>query len=236
MVRKIKPDFYLQKFISFCKINYRDNLAAIVVFGSYVCGGFDKTKSDYDLFILFKNKTPRGRSFLRKKFPKCSLIYFNSLDEMKERIRFGHFTSYITLLTEGSRVLYSTREYNIFLNEISKMNLLEETIDVAGVEWKANYEKNVLKKNVGHKAIKWALPMVRRRLQLLTFIRKRKLIWNLEKITQINKSFLTKKEIDFILDLNVRDQNRLNKFSREDKKIIINLVDKLDKEIIEKIF
>ncbi|MBI5803773.1 hypothetical protein HY450_00850 [Candidatus Pacearchaeota archaeon] len=40
--RSIKPDNYLKRFIDYCKKEYGDNLLAIVIYGLYAWGYFDK--------------------------------------------------------------------------------------------------------------------------------------------------------------------------------------------------
>jgi len=137
---------YLEKFVEFCKRKFGDNLAAIVVFGSYAQGFFDKKKSDYDIFIIFRDKIPQGKIELKKKFPKVSVSYFLTLDDLMKRAHLGHFTSYITLLTKGSITLYKTKEYKKFLRKLKKKNLLEEVVDVVRMEHKTKYEKNILNK------------------------------------------------------------------------------------------
>ena len=70
MLRKIRLDSYLKKFVEFCKKRYGKNLIAIGIYGSYAWVYFDNKKSDYDIFLIFnKNLRNEGR-FLTKKFPK----------------------------------------------------------------------------------------------------------------------------------------------------------------------
>jgi len=61
--KKIKPDRYLKKFIDYCKEQYGGNLLAIVIYGSYPWGYFNKKKSDYDVFVIFKDVFSFSRNF-----------------------------------------------------------------------------------------------------------------------------------------------------------------------------
>jgi len=231
LLRKIRSDTYLKKFISYSKEKFGDNLVAIVIFGSYTWGYFDEKKSDYDVFVIFRDEVPRGKEEIRRKFEKVALHYFCTTDELLRNAHFGHWTSYITLLT-SARVLYANKEYEKFLKELKDLNLFEAVIDVVGLEAKANYEANVLRKNKGYKAVKWALPMIRKRLQMLTYVRYHKLIWNLNENLRKNKDLLIKEEIRFMKDLDRRVRLRSSKFSSDDKKTALDILYKINKETI----
>ena len=227
-----KRDEYLKKFVNYCMEKFGNELAGIIVFGSYVQGHFDKRKSDYDIFVLFKRKVINGRRNLEKKFPKTSIQYYLSLKELEDMIHFGHFTSYITLLSRGGKIVYSTLEFRRFLKSAKKQNILDKPFDVAGLEYKTNYEVKNLKRLKGYNSVKWAVPMIRKRLQMLTFLRKNKLVWDLGKNVKINKKFLSDEEKDFILDLNKRLKKRSNVFSKKDNAGTLNVVYKLNNEIL----
>ena len=230
-IRKIKADKYLKNFIKYCKEKFGDNLAAIVIYGSYAWGYFDKKKSDYDVFMIFKDKIPYGEKELRKKFKKVGGFYYLNIDELLKRAHLGHWTSYITLLT-SARVLYSTKEYEKFLRKLKKINLLEEIIDIAGVELRSINRANILKKTRGYKAVKWALASIRVQLQLFSYLRYKKLIWNIKENLKKNKDILTKEEMVFLEILDKKVRKRINKFNKKDKNMALNLIYKLNKEII----
>lgn len=231
LIKRIKPDSYLKKFVECCKDKFSNNLVAIVVYGSYAWGFFDEKKSDYDVFVFFKDKVPKGKNTLKKRFKRVSISYYMTINDVLKKGHFGHFTSYITLLKSG-RVVYSTNEYKKFLRKLQKINLFEEIVDVGSVEAKTIQRANILKKRSGFKAAKWALPSIRVQLQMLTYIRRGKLIWNLKKNLRKNKDILTKKERSFVRDLNKRVKERDEKFGRKDKKSTLDLMYKLNKEII----
>ncbi|OGY49616.1 MAG: hypothetical protein A3B89_02995 [Candidatus Buchananbacteria bacterium RIFCSPHIGHO2_02_FULL_40_13] len=235
LIKRAKPDAYLKKFIEYYKEKYKDNLSAIIIYGSYAWGYFDSKKSDYDLIVLFKEELPttkeKAEKEIRKKFPKVSLQYFKTWEEMTNYAHLGHFTSYITLLKSG-KVLYAKKDYKKFLKKLRKINLFEKAFDIAAIEGKTLFEINVIKKNKKYKAAKYSLPAIRKRLQLLTFIRTKKLIWNLNRNLRKNKNILAKEERDFIKLLNKRVKSRSDTFTKKDRERSIKLIHKINKEIM----
>jgi len=237
LIRKILPDNYLKKFLNFCKEKYQDNLIAIMVYGSYAWKYFDKKDSDYDIILLFKENAPDKKS-IAKQFKKISLQYSLTSDEVLTNAHLGHFTTYITIL-KGGRILYKTKEFNKLIRQLRKTNPLDKVIDIAVIEAKSLYLKKELKRLNKFKAVKWALPSLRKSLQLLTFIRKNRLVWKLNKNLKLNKDVLTKEEILFIKELNKKLLKRSDNFTKKDKQISINILDKINSEIlfyINKIF
>jgi len=232
-IKKIRADDYLREFINFCKNKYKDNLVAIVIYGSYAFGYFDKRKSDYDVFVIFKNKTLKGKKEINKKFPKISLQYFCTTNELIHKINQGHWSIYITLL-KSARVLYKAKRYNLFLRRVKKLNFFRNVNWVTTIKRKTNFEKEALRKSKGYKAAKWALPSIRKRLQLLTYIRKKKIIWELKKIIKKNRDILEKEEIDFLIELDKKVKRRSEDFGSLDRKIAIKILDKLNKELLVK--
>ena len=47
-------DEYLNEFVNYCKINFKNNLMAIVIYGSYTYGYFDKKKSNFWMLCIRK--------------------------------------------------------------------------------------------------------------------------------------------------------------------------------------
>ena len=233
LIRKAKANDYLKKFIEFCKKEYGNNLFAIVIYGSYIWGYFDKKKSDYDIFVIFKDKTPKNRKEIEKKFPKISLQYFCTTEELMRKINEGHWSIYITLL-KSAKVLYLTKGYKKFLNELKKVDFIEQLMDTSAMELKAVKEIKALRENKGYRAAKWIFPAIRKRIQLLTYIKTRKAIWNIKKVVNKNKDILNKEERKFIINLDKRVKNRENKFTKEDRKKSIEILDKLNYEILIK--
>ncbi len=232
-LKKIKSDDYLKNFVNFCKERYGNNLVAITIYGSYAWGYFDKKKSDYDIFVIFKDKTPQGKKEINKKFPKVTLQYFCTTNDLLRKVEEGHWSIYITLL-KSARILYYTTEYKKFLKQLKKVDFIEQLLDTAAMEYKAHFEIETLKKSKGYKAAKWALPSIRKRLQLLTYIRRRKAIWNIKKVARLNKDILTEEERCFIIDLDKRVRERKNSFTKQDKDKSIEILKELNNQILFK--
>jgi len=236
-IRRIRKDNCLKEFVSYCKEKYGDNLVAIVIYGSYAWGYFDKEKSDYDIFVILKERVEESKKLAQKritrKFPKVSLQYFCSMDNLLFKVREGHWSIYITLL-KSARAIYATREYRWFLRELRKMDFVKEVFNLAAMEYKAKFEKDALRKVKGYKAAKWALPSVRKRLQLLTYIRRGRTVWNLKKIVRLNKDILTKEEGKFLMELDKKVRMRSEKFGKKDEGIVIRILDKLIYELLAK--
>jgi len=236
-LKKIKADNYLKSFVDFCKKEYGSNLVAIVIYGSYAWGYFDKKKSDYDIFVIFKDETTKSKKLVQekilKRFRKISLQYFCTTDELLRKVEEGHWSIYITLL-KSARILYYTKEYKKFIKELKKVDFIEQLMDTAAMEYKANFEIEALKRNRGYKAAKWALPSIRKRLQLLTYIRRRKAIWDIKKTVKLNKNILSKEERDFVIRLDKRVKKRRNYFTKKDRDKTIEILKKLNQQIIFK--
>lgn len=231
MIRRVKPDRYLKKFREYCKKRYGDNLVAIVLFGSYVWGYFDKVDSDYDTFVILKNEIPSEKKLLNKKFPKMSVQYFTNMDEVMRETHLGHFTSYITLLESGG-ILYKAKEYDGFLRKLRGQNLFEKAVDVVGFESKFLQKREMFSNKLGFKAAKWALPSIRVGLQLRAFIEKRKLIWDLRKVVNYNKDILEVGERKFLFELNKKVLRRANDFNKKDREMALHIFDKISGEIV----
>lgn len=230
-LRRIRADNYLKNFIDYCKVKFGDNLMAIVIYGSYAWSYFDKKESDYDVFIIFKNFVPEGKEDIAKRFRKITIQYYITAEELVRKVHLGHWTSYITLL-KSAKILYSTKEYEKFLRKLGKINLLEKLIDIASIEGKTLQRIENLKKLKGYKASKWALPSIRVQLQMLTYLKYNKLIWDLKENLEKNKENLTDEEILFLEKLDGKVKSRSNEFSRKDRDIALGILSRLNGEII----
>lgn len=234
IVKRARLDNYLKKFRQFCLEKFGDELVAIGVYGSFGKKYFSKKKSDYDVFLIFRDKVLRGKTTIKKRFPKISLQYFCTLKELGNRINLGHFTIYITLLKDA-KMLYFTNEYKNFLREIKKIGFLEKMADTLAMQAKTNFEIKSLKDLKGYSAIKWAFPSIRKRLQFLTYVRKKRILWNLNKVLTANKSLLNSEERKFILKLNKELNRRGNSFSKKDERRCIDIIKKLNSLIIKEL-
>ncbi len=228
----MKKDIYLKRFVNYCRKRF-DNLIAVVIFGSYAWNYFDKKKSDYDVFVIFKEKVPKGKTKLKKKFKKIALHGFCADRNLIKKTKEGHWTTYVTLL-KGAKILYQTKGYKKFLRELNKVDPLEK-VSISMIKRKLEFEKNALKKKTGFDAAKWALPSIRKRLQFLVYIKKNQKLWSLNKVLAKNKDVLVNKEIIFLKELDKKVRKRSQSFSREDKKTAFEILDKVGKELISRI-
>ncbi len=227
MIRRIKSDSNLKKFIEFCKQRYGKNLIVIGIYGSYALGYFDKDKSDYDVFLFFNSKVRNETKFLDNKFKKISVLQFCSSKELFELIKKGHWAIYITLLT-SARMLYYSREYEILIKKLKKINFINNLNNFNRIKWKIGFDKRNIKKGKGYSGAKYTLPALRSNLQLLTYIKYKKSIWDLKKIVKLNKDILTREEQEFLIQLEKSVKRRKN---FNNKKIAINILEKIKENI-----
>lgn len=169
LIQKIKPDKYLKKFINEYKLKYGDELIAIVIYGSYAFGYFDENKSDYDVFMIFKNKVPKIEGVMPKEHPKIFFQYFCNTQYLLDKVKEGRWSVYITLL-KSAKVLYYTKDYVKFLERIDKINPSKKLIKKLTRE-KIKKEKKGFRENRGYKAVKWIFPSIRKRLQILVYLK-----------------------------------------------------------------
>lgn len=97
MINTIKPDSYLENFSNLCKQKFGKNLIGLGIYGSFVWGYFDKEKSDYDVFLVFKDEIKDENEIPKGKLEKISLQYFSTPKQLFELIHEGHWSLYITL-------------------------------------------------------------------------------------------------------------------------------------------
>lgn len=229
MLKKIKLDSYLKSFVDFCKQRYGKNLIAIGIYGSYAWGYFDKEKSDYDVFLIFNSKRKDETGFLSKRFKNISINYFCDRNELLKLINEGHWSLYITLL-KSAKMLYSSSEYNKFFNELKNTDFVKNLKNTDRIKFKAKFDRNQIQKMEGYPAIKYAFPGLRSRLQLLTYIHYKKLVWDLKKVFRLNKDILSSNEQKFLIQLEKSVRKRKNVFPN--KKMAINLLNRINKEIL----
>ena len=232
MIKKIYLDSYLCKFLDFCKQKYRGNLAAIGIYGSYAWGYFDKDKSDYDVFIFLKKSVKNKHRSFSKKFPKVSVNYLCDLDELKNLISEGHWTLYLTLM-KSARMIFYSKDYKKFIKNLKKIDFLDNLNSFESIRRKANFDIDNIKKLKSYALIKYALPSIRSKLQLLTYLKTKKLFWDLKKVVKLNPKIINFEEENFIFGMD--ESVRKRKESFYDKKIIIGLLQKINKSVLERI-
>ncbi len=154
---------------------YNENLAAILIFGSYNTGRFVFGISDIDSIILLKREDnidfENGKHELGNELAdiKLKILHFKTLKDYKEHIyQEGSWSSWITVI-KGSKVVYSTPEFEDFRRElhsnpINKIKLLDYVIK------KDKFElEGYLKDLSGWDLTKGLFSHIRRKLQILNY-------------------------------------------------------------------
>jgi len=230
MLKRIKPDSYLTKFVGFCKKRYGKSLIAIGIYGSYAWGYFNKEKSDYDVFLIFNSKLRDEKKILQKKFKKISVQYFCDKEDLLKLIKEGHWSPYITFL-KSAKMLYFSKDYKILIKKMRKINFIDNLKNIDRIKWKIRFDKEVIEKNKGYGGAKYTLPALRSRLQLLTYIKYKKLIWDLSKIIKLNKDILTYEESKYLVELDKSVKLRKDIFPN--KEIAMKILNKVGNKILE---
>jgi hypothetical protein len=230
MIKRTKPDSYLTNFVNFCKQRYGKNLIAIGIYGSYSWGYFDRENSDYDVFLIFNSKLKNETTSLSDKFEKISVQYFCSKADLLELIREGHWSLYITFLT-SAKMLHFSKDYKKLIKQIGKINFVDNLKNTDRIKWKVGFDRVVIEKSRGYEGTKYALPALRSRLQLLTYIKYKKLIWDLSKVIKLNKDILTFEESNYLTQLDKSMRERKNIFPN--KEIALKILNKISSKILE---
>ncbi len=128
-------------------------------------------------------------------------------------------------------MLYYSKNYRKFIAELRKIDFVKNLKDTKRIEWKAKFNREIIEKGKGYDSAKYALPALRSRLQLLTYIKHKKLIWDLKKTIKMNKEFLTLEEQKFLveLDYSVKKRQEIS----INKSLALTLSDKINNKILE---
>ncbi|MBU0760397.1 MAG: nucleotidyltransferase domain-containing protein [Nanoarchaeota archaeon] len=166
-----------KRITNICLNRLRDNLAGILIFGSYNTGEFVLGKSDIDLLILLKEDN--GMKFQKEEDIlkhveltdlKPSIVHFRPLEDYKEHIyREGAWSSWITIIC-GSKVIYSTEDFEKFRTYLEQHPLSSENLKDY-IKTKDYIElEGYFKRNSGWNLTKAYYSHLRRKLQILNFL------------------------------------------------------------------
>lgn len=178
-----------KKIRKFILSKYKDNLAAILVFGSANTGHFRKGKSDIDTMIFLKKlkglNLDKETKFLinELKSENFRTQYFHALNSIKKYVRERiSWSTRITILSkDGSRVLYSTPEFEELKKWLidtfpSKYNIRKYVQKKDKVELYGYFKKirdfDLTKALFSH---------LRRKLQIITYFQTGKIIFDYNK-------------------------------------------------------
>lgn len=181
---------------------YRDNLAAILIFGSVNTGHFKDGKSDIDHMIFLKKlnglNIENELKILYNKLKKYNFAsqYFNDLDGIKNYIhKRKSFSTYITIVSkDGSKTVYTTPEFEKTRGYLKKHPMTKKEIREF-IQEKDKFElEGYFRQIKGYDLTKALTSHLRRKLQILNYFKTRKLIFdNHTCLTNIN---LNKKEME----------------------------------------
>lgn len=191
-----------QKIKSFILKRYGNNLAAILVFGSANTGHFRKGKSDIDTMIFLKKlkelNLDKETKFLinELKSENFRTQYFRTLNSIKKYVRERiSWSTRITILSkDGSRVLYSTPEFEELKKWLidtfpSKYNIRKYVQKKDKVELYGYFKKirdfDLTKALFSH---------LRRKLQIITYFQTGKIIFDYNKCLNNTKLLDEEKE------------------------------------------
>lgn len=165
---------------------YKDNLAALLVFGSTNTGHFKEGKSDIDTMIFLKEwkelKSEQEIKLLFEKLRKYSFSthYFHTLESIKEYIQNRtSFSTYIVIVSQdGSRILYSTPEFEKAKKFLIENPPAKESIKVYARE-KDKFELDGYFKNETNlKRARSFFAHFRRKLQIINYFETGELIFD----------------------------------------------------------
>ncbi len=168
----------------FLKNKYKENLAAILVFGSANTGEWKEGKSDIDLIILFRDnsklKLIKEKNRLFKELPKfsTSAIHFRTIKNYEKHIyKEGSWSSWITAIN-GSKKLYSTKEFEKFRNHLIKNPISKKKL-INYVKGKDHFElKGYFKKIKFFDLTKALFSHLRRKIQIMNYYKIKQIIFD----------------------------------------------------------
>ncbi len=180
---------------------YKENLAAILIFGSYFTGQYKSGISDIDLIVLFKNplrNAIKEQESLTNKLKSLNVFihHFKSLKEYKHSIYEKASWSSWIVVQSGSKAIYSTPEFQSFKTYLSTHKLDNNKLTKFILE-KDTFDLQIdLAKKSGWGATKMLYAHIRRKLQILNFYQNNNLEFDFSKclnsINTKNKAQLNK--------------------------------------------
>ena len=150
---------------------------------------------------------------------------------MLHLIKKGHWSPYISFLVSAKMIYYSPN-YKKFILTLKNMDFVKSLLSTKRIEWKAKFDKECIRKSRGYKGVKYTLPALRSRLQLLTYIKNRKLVWNLSELIKLNLDLLDINEQKLLLHLDKIVKKRKQNFNISEKNKSVKLLDKITKSIL----
>ena len=129
------PNKLEKRIIESCLNRCGKDLAGILIFGSYNTGSFVAGKSDVDIMTFLKNNSKiklQATADLLKHVDladlNVSMAHFGTFDNYKSHIYSeGSWSSWITIV-KGSKVIYSTKEFEQFRESLKKNPISNDSL------------------------------------------------------------------------------------------------------------
>lgn len=235
---QVQKDAYLDSFLADARERFGDNLQAVLIYGSYIEGYFDPAVSDYDVMLFFAQEpSPDHKTGLEQRFPRVTLMYYLTLDELDNRIQQGSWSLYIAIL-RGAVVLYQDEEFRRFTADLENLDMQKVLSDgktVKKIREKFETEIQVQSEREGLEAIKWFVPTLRRMLQVLTYLETNKTVWGFEENMATNQNIFTDEQLNFIKDMQEKLMHRSDDFEEQDKQQAVRVLTKLSNIVLSKL-
>ncbi len=206
------------RIVNTCIKRYGNNLAAVLIFGSYNTGKFVKGISDINLIILFKKKNSiKFQSeydiLYHNLFADIpvSITHFRIIEDYRRHIYGeGSWSSWITVIN-GSKAIYSTKEFELF-----RQKLLEKPILGAHLLSYLLHKDEIELKGYFKRIREWDLTKaiffyIRRKLQVINYLNGNNLEFDYQKSLRNIKHIEHEKELSRLSDLYYGRKNLTNK-------------------------
>lgn len=223
-----------EKIKEFILDRYGNNLAGLIVFGSANTGHFIDGKSDIDTMIFVKKqnklKIDDEINFLISalKSQRFATQYFHTLDGIVDYInRRKSFSTYITIVgEEGSRILYSTPEFEATKRQLRENPLTKNEIKEF-LRQKDEFELDgYFKDRKGFDLTKALMAHVRRKLQIINYFKTGNLVFDYE-VCLSNSELSEKQELTKLYDIYTRARGLSEKQAKDYYDLARSLTDKI---------
>lgn len=230
-------DDYLKSFIDYLEKKVGNQLAGVIIYGSYVKGYFDPQKSDYDVFVLFKKKVIDLQEEIKLKFPKISLQIYVNLEEFKNKILGGGWNTYITFIYTG-KILYETEDLVKLKKIIADYrpdfrnldnNKIIALLEKLKADTRESYKRNHYELN------KFLYSSLLRKFQILYYIRNSEIMLEFSKLLSLfkDKCILDNLEWLSLIETQVFERREELLIAKESYIAVLEKVDELiQKELV----
>jgi len=228
----------IQKIRSFLLNRYKNNLAAILIFGSANTNHFKEGQSDIDHMIFLKRLNGLNIDeelkilFEKLKQQNFASQYFNDLEGLKDYIKKRKsFSTYIVIVGgDGSKTVYTTPEFEKTREYLRKNPFTRKEIQEQ-IKEKDEFELDgYFKKIGGYDLSKALMSHLRRKLQIINYFKTGRLIFDYH--TCLDNTDFDKEERERLEKL-YKIYEKREKLSKRDIDYYTNLAKEFTKRIIQ---